>query len=146
MAYKCNHACFSLAWCDMTLTEADSDKAYASATDAIQNRIKARVGPKCYVVFSAYKFDADKVPIDNLDDVPISGRVLIRASRDRTRGGHLSKDYESPIMESPTWLDLCAIANEQITATRDRNRRYLEHVEVVEKTSDIQIAAFRLGA
>jgi hypothetical protein len=146
MAYKYNHTWFSLAWCDMALTEADSDKAYASATDAIQNRIKARVGPKCCVVFSAYKFDADKVPIDNLDDAPISGRVLIKANRDRTRGGHLSGDYESPIMESPTWLDLCVIANDQITATRDRNRRYLEHVEVVEKTSEIQIAAFRLGA
>jgi hypothetical protein len=129
----------------MAMTEADSDKAYATAADGIQNRVKARVGPKCSVFFSAYKLDADKLPIDNLDDVPISGRVLIRANRDRIRGGQLSKDYESPIMESPTWLDLCVIANVQIIATRIRDRRYLEHVEVVGNESDIQIAEFRLG-
>ena len=129
----------------MTMTEADSDKAYAIAADAIQNRVNARVGSKCSVYFSAYKLDADKLPVDNLDDIPISGRVLIRANRDRIRGGQLSKDYESPIMESPTWLDLCAIANLQITATRVRERRYLEHVEVVGTKTDIQIAEIRLG-
>jgi hypothetical protein len=57
----------------------------------------------------------------------------------------LSKDYESPIMESPTWLDLCQIANDQTVATRDRVHRYLEHVEVVGNTGDIQVAVFRLG-
>ena len=129
----------------MPLTEADSDKAYAAAADAIQNRVRARVGPRCSVFFAAYTLDSDKVPIDNLDDVPIPGRVLIRGIRDRRRGGQSSKDYESPIMESPTWLDLCAIANDQIAATRDRVHRYLENVEVVGYTADIQIAIFRLG-
>jgi hypothetical protein len=128
----------------MPITEADSDKAYATASDAIQNRVRARVGPKCSVFFSAYKLDSDKVPIDNLDDVPITGRVIIKRIRDRSRG-QLSKDYESPTMESPTWLDLCVIANNQIMATRDRVHRYLENVEVVGNTGDIQIAIFRLG-
>jgi hypothetical protein len=128
----------------MPMTEADSDKAYASAFDAIQNRVKARVGPKCSVVFSAYKLDSDKVPIDNRDDVPITGKVQIKGIRDRSRG-HLSKDYESLIMESPTWLDLCVIANDQILATRDRVHRYVENVEVVGNTADIQIAILRLG-
>jgi hypothetical protein len=128
----------------MPLTEADSDKAYASASDAIQNRVRARVGPKCSVFFSVYKFDSDKVPIDNLDDVPITGKVIIKGIRDRSRG-QLSKDYESPIMESPTWLDLCEIANDQIAATRDRVHRYLENVEVVGNMGDIQVAVFRLG-
>jgi hypothetical protein len=137
---------FCLPWCDMPLTEADSDKAYACASDAIQNRIKARVGRKCFVVFSAYTLDADKVPIDNLDEVPITGKVIIRGNRERIHGGQRSKDYESPIMEGPTWLDLCVIANDQMAATRDRDHRYLERVEVVGNMGDIQIAAFRLGA
>ena len=128
----------------MPMTEADSDKAYATASDAIQNRVRARVGPKCSVFFSAYKLDSDMVPIDKLDDVPITGRVIIKGIRDRSRG-QLSKDYESPIMESPTWLDLCVIANDQMMVTRDRVHRYLEHVEVVGNTADIQIAVFRLG-
>jgi hypothetical protein len=88
----------------MPLTEADADKAYACASDAIQNRIKVRVGRKCAVVFSAYKLDADKVPIDNLDDVPVTGKLIIRGKRDRIHGGHKSQDYESPIMHV-TMLD-----------------------------------------
>jgi hypothetical protein len=130
----------------MPLTEADSDKAYASASDAIQNRIKARVGRKCLVVFTAYKLDADKVPIDNLDDVPITGKVIIRGNRNRIHGGQTSKDYESSIMVGPTWLDLCVIANDQMATTRDRDHRYLEHVEVVGNMGNIQIATFCLGA
>jgi hypothetical protein len=130
----------------MLLTEADSDKAYASAFDAIQDRIRARVGRRCSVVFSAYKLDADKIPIDNLDEVPIVGKVMIRGNRHRIRGGQAGKDYESPVMEGPTWLDLCAIANDQMVANRDRDRRYLEHIEVVENAGDIQIAVLCLGA
>jgi len=129
----------------MPLTEADSNKAYAFASDAIQNRIKARVGRKCFVVFSVYQLDADKVPIDNLDNVPITGKVIIRGKRDRIHSGQTSKDYESPIMDGPTWLDLCVIANEQMATTRDRHHRYLEHVEVVGNMGNIQIAAFCLG-
>jgi hypothetical protein len=130
----------------MPLTEADADKAYACASDAIQNRIKVRVGRKCAVVFSAYKLDADKVPIDNLDDVPVTGKLIIRGKRDRIHGGHKSQDYESPIMHGPTWLDLCLIANDQMVVTRDRDHRYLEHVEVVGNMGDIQIATLCLGS
>jgi hypothetical protein len=126
----------------MPLTEADSDKAYAFACDAIQDRIKTRVGRKSFLVFSAYNFDGDKVPVDNLDDVPVIGKVLIRGSR--TPKIPRSKDYESSIMESPCWLDLCAIANDQMTATRDRDHRYLEAIEVIENIDDIQIARFCL--
>jgi hypothetical protein len=129
----------------MPLTEAESDKAYAFACDAIQERIKARVGPKCFVFFSAYTLDVNKVPVDNLDDIPITGTILIKGKRE-TRGGQRGKDYESSIMLSPTWLDLCVIANEQIAATRDRERRYLEHVEVVETIGDLQIAVLRLSS
>jgi hypothetical protein len=130
----------------MPLTEADFHKAYAIAFDGIQGRIKARVGRNCLVVFSAYGLDADKVPIDNLDDIPIIGRVSIRGNRNRIHGGQRSKDYESPIMDDPTWLELCVIANEQMAATRDQDHRYLEHVDVVENRGDIQIAVFCLGA
>jgi hypothetical protein len=130
----------------MPLTEADFNKAYAFAFDGIQGRIKARAGRNCLVVFSAYGLDADKVPIDNLDDVPVPGKLIIRGKRDPNHGTYRSKDYESPIMDGPTWLDLCVIANDQMVTTRNRDHRYLEHVEVVGNMGDIQIAAFCLGA
>ena len=129
----------------MPLTEADSDKAYAAACDAIQNRVKASIGPKCAVYFSAYTLDSDQVPVDNLDEVPITGKLLVRGSR-RVRGSQRSRDYESSILENPSWLDLCGIANDQIIATRDREHRYLEGIEVVENNGDVQLTAFRLGA
>jgi hypothetical protein len=70
----------------MPLTEADSDKAYASACDAIENRVKGGISPKCVTYFSAYTLDADQVPVDNLDEVPVTGKLLVRGSR--VRGGH----------------------------------------------------------
>jgi hypothetical protein len=128
----------------MPLTEAESDKAYASACDAIQNRVERSIGPKCVVYFSAYTLDADQVPVDNLDEVPVTGKLLVRGSR--LRGGQRGKDYESCVLENPSWLDLCGIANDQIIATRDREHRYLEGIEVVENNGDVQLTAFRLGA
>jgi hypothetical protein len=127
----------------MPLTEADSAKAHATACDAIQDRVRDRVGPKCVVFFAAYGLDADQLPIANLDVVPITGKVVIRGSR--IHGIQRSADYESPIMESPSWLDLCVIANDQIATTRDRIHRYLEHIEIVELEDDTQIASFRFG-
>jgi hypothetical protein len=126
------------------MTEAESDKAYASACDAIQNRVKGSIGPKCVVYFSAYTLDEDQVPVDNLDEVPVTGKLLVRGSR--LRGGQRGTEYESCVLENPSWLDLCGIANDQIIATRDREHRYLEGIEVVENNGDVQLTAFRLGA
>ncbi len=126
----------------MPLTEADADKAYALACDAIQHRVRDRIGPRCIVFFSAYARDADKVPVDNLDDVPVPGKLQIK--RSRVRKIQRSEDYESAILENPSWLDLCVIANEQITVTRDRDHRYLEDIEIIEVIDGVQIAALRL--
>jgi hypothetical protein len=126
----------------MPLTEADADKAYALACDAIQHRVRDRIGPRCIVFFSGYVLDADKVPIDNLDDVPFPGKLRIK--RSRVRRIQRSEDYESAILENPSWLDLCVIANDQITVTRDRDHRYLEDIEIIEVIDGVQIAALRL--
>jgi hypothetical protein len=129
----------------MQLTEADISKAYASACDAIQSRVRHRVGAKCYVVFSAYQLDVDKLPIDNLDDVPVPGNVKIKGDRTRTARG--SRSYESQVLVDSSWLELCVIANEQIMAgrSRDQRQRYLERIEVVEQIGDIQFAVFHIG-
>jgi hypothetical protein len=112
--------------CEMAMTEADSDKAHAAAFDAIQSRVRAHVNQKCFVVFSGYKCDQDNVPIDNLDEVPISGNVKIRASRERLASGNPKKDYESEVFENPTWLDLCAIANAHLVQRVHRREIYLK--------------------
>jgi hypothetical protein len=125
--------------CEMDMTEADLDKAHAAAFDAIQNRVRARVNQKCFVVFSGYKRDQDNVPIDNLDDVPISGSIKIRASRERLASGNPKKDYESEVFENPTWLDLCAIANAHLVQRAHRRELYLESASVVCTEGDVKI-------
>ena len=129
----------------MALSEADSDKAYATAFDAIQHRIEARVSRKSFVVFSAYKFDEDSVPIDNLDDVPVSGRVKVRVSEGRFPGAKPTRYHESEVLENPTWLDLCEIAHNLVSATRDRTHRYLEAIDIVGNEGDVQIVKLCLG-
>jgi hypothetical protein len=127
----------------MSLNEADASKAYAVMCDAIQDRIKRSVGRKCVLFFSAYSLDADRLPVDNLDDVPIWGKVQIKSRP--IKGVQRRYEFESAVMKSPTWLELCGIANDQLIATRDRNHHYLEAVELVETVGDIQIAEFHFG-
>lgn len=119
---------------------------YGAALEAMEDRVHARVGEDCLVIYSAYETDADEIPIDNLDEVPICGAVRIRAKADPYWGGGRGRDYESSILESPTWLDLCAYANDQIRVTRDRTHRYLELIEVVGREGGVQIARFFMGS
>jgi hypothetical protein len=128
----------------MSSSEADASKAYASACDAIQNRVKHRIGRNCVVVFHAYKLNADRLPIDNLDEVPVSGKLLIRSGRRRRAAQSI--EFESPVVENPSWLELCVIANNQLIATRDRKHRYLEQIDVVGSIDEIQVAVLRLLA
>ena len=121
------------------MTEADLDKARAAAFDAIQDRVKATVNQKCFVVFSAYKCDQDNVPIDNLDEVPISGNVKIRARGHRLPSGNPKKDYESEVLRNPSWLDLCAIANAHLVQRIHRRQIYLETAKVVGTEGNVQI-------
>ena len=123
----------------MAMTEADLDKAHAAAFDAIQSRVRARVDQKCFVVFAAYKCDQDHLPIDNLDEVPISGNVKIRARGHRLPSGNPKKDYESAVLRNPTWLDLCAIANAHLVQRIRRRQMYLESAKVVGTEGDVQI-------
>jgi hypothetical protein len=39
--------------------------------------------------------DQEKVPIENLDEVPIPGNVKILGNRDRCLGGNMRRDCES---------------------------------------------------
>jgi hypothetical protein len=127
------------------MTEAESDKAYAAAFDAMQQRISKRVDGKCFLVFSAHKFDHNRVPIDNLDEVPIPGKVKIRVGRSHFSDGKLTKLFESEILRDPSWLDLCAIAHAHILRARDRTNRYLDTAEIVGNEGDVTIVRLCLG-
>ena len=80
------------------------------------------------VDYSAYSSDENGDPVaDNLDDVPVEGVFVIRASADDFYGGDNSKSFKV-VVESPTWLGLCVIANQMILTTGDRHHCFLEGI------------------
>ena len=79
------------------------------------------------VSFSAYADDWS----DNLDEVAIEGRVMMKTKHQSFFGGMseaVRQDYESEVLENPTWLDLCLCANDMINCTGDNHHVFLEAV------------------
>ena len=97
--------------------------------DAIMDRIFDFVKHDLEIIYQAYN---DQVE-DNLDDIPIDGKLQIR-----------ERDFSSEILDSPTWLELSAVANEQVKATKGFNNRYLKDIKVIEEKDGIKICQFLL--
>jgi len=121
--YKCRD-------CGMTNSKetVDAQKAWEKAIQAMEAKVHARVGKDCDVRYSAYKSDANDVPIDNLDEVAFKGSGVIIAEHDPFWGGEASGDYQSKVLTDPTWLDLCVVTQEQMNHTKDGHHCFLEAV------------------
>ncbi|KAL4088527.1 hypothetical protein QTP88_023621 [Uroleucon formosanum] len=83
----------------------------------MQNDIKKSIQKnKCYVKFCAFEYYENSENVKyNLNKIPIEGNILIISQGDVYFGN--GKPYVSKLLHSPTWLELCKIANEQIIAT-----------------------------
>lgn len=79
------------------------------------------------VEYSAYDCDEAGEPVDNLDEVPVSGKYMIKAPADEFYGGEDSRGFRA-IVEGPSWLGLCVVANRMILTTGDRHHCYLEGI------------------
>ncbi len=97
--------------------------------DAIADRIFAYVKHDVEIIYQAYN---DKVE-DNLDEIPIEGKLQI-----------IDGEFSSEILDSPTWLELSAVANEQVKVTKNFNNRYLKNIKVLEEKDGIKICQFLL--
>lgn len=97
--------------------------------DAIADRVFDFVTHDLEIIYQAYN---DKIE-DNLDEVPIEGKLQISEGQ-----------YTSEILDSPTWLELSDIANEQVKQTEDYNHRYLKDIRVLEEKNGIKICQFLL--
>lgn len=120
------------------MTESESSVRFAEAFDAMNRRVIERITGKPYdeeilkrnarvwVIYSAYKTADDDVPIDNLDDVAFVGQIQF------AEGVNYWNEFpwESKVLENPTWLDLCVVANDKIKTTKDRHHVYLEGISV----------------
>lgn len=104
-------------------------EAWDRIEEKVEQAILADGQKKVYVIYSAYESDEDDDPIDNLDEVAVKGKCVFFAPQETFYGGEKSRSYVSPIMENPTWLQLCVLANAMIRRTRDGHHVFLEGVE-----------------
>jgi hypothetical protein len=115
--------------------------------DSFDERIrKALKGKKQYVIYSAYSYHQDMMPIDNLEDIAFHGKIQIVHKHDRNWDDENTGDWVSPILLNPTWLDLCVAANSMIKHCGDTHHIFLEKLELTHLKSGVQIAKFWMGS
>jgi hypothetical protein len=88
---------------------------YGRRLDRIHARIEARIGEKPLVFYSAYPIEGTDLAVDNLDEIAVEGSVQFFAEHDPFFGEGTA--YTSPIVNSPTWLEVAALAHEMIKTT-----------------------------
>jgi hypothetical protein len=127
--------------------ERDEDEIFRRL-DAIQDRVDASLDDDEHCVeHSAYN-TPDGLPVDNLDQIAVMGAVQFWADVEpfRYHDGTESEPYQSPLLESPTWLELCKHANRMIRITGDRKHRFLEGVKIIRKERGVNFARFVMGS
>lgn len=77
--------------------------------------------------------------------------VRVVASGDEFFGGEESRDFRSPIIQSPTWGQLNGVAGRQMRRTGDTHHRYLEGfylagTEVDKQGRTIQLLELSMGS
>jgi hypothetical protein len=102
------------------------EDAYDKKSDAIRDRVETAF-PDGLVEFSAFPEDDNGLPVDVLDELAVDGPVVFTAKHDPFFGS--GKDYVSNQLNSPTWMEVVAVANDAVQCTGDRHHIYLEGVE-----------------
>ena len=128
---------------------------------SLQDRVEEYVGRDCLVSFSAYEADPyydalerkdwggskklrTDILRDNLDEVPIKGKIKFISKYAWVQDGH--ENYESEVVESPTWLEICRFTEEMIKTTGDKHHIFLESVYVDRMEGDIQVVELSMGS
>jgi hypothetical protein len=120
----------------------DENKHYQVALGAIMDRVEQFLLEdknvpldRQAVTYSAYPTEPQGVPVDNLDDVPIKGKVQI-----------IGENYHSGLLQSPTWLELCFHCNQMIHLSGDYHHIFLEDIRVNKKDKGVKICKFDMGS
>jgi hypothetical protein len=124
--------------------EEDFEKEWDRRIVEIRERA-ARLLPRGSLVrYGAYEEDADRLPVDNLEKVAVEGRCIFVQKHDPYYGD--GKDYVSAEMLNPTWLQVCALANEMILVTRDEHHVFFEGVTVLREENGVKVVDFDMGS
>lgn len=103
---------------------------YIIVRDQMHNRIDkylmAISNSERYVCYSAYKSDEDEIPIDNLSNTAFLGKGIVVEEKDEFFGS--GRNYQSDVLDTPSFLDLALVANELIETTGDFHHAFFESV------------------
>jgi hypothetical protein len=115
--------------------------------ERIERRVAERIGHRqeVGVRYAAYPDDAEGLPIDNLDEVAYSGFIRFRDEGSDSLAWR-SVPWESAVLEDPTWLDLCVVANDKILRGGDRHHVFLEGISLGEIADGVMQAQLRMGS
>lgn len=112
---------------------------YSNKIKAMHDRIADKLGRPPVVYYSAYR-TKDCLPLDNLDEVAVEGDVKFVANYEPFWGS--GSPYESPVVSSPTWLDVAVLCDDMIRTTGDYHHHFLEGITL----NDDGTAKFMMGS
>ena len=112
----------------------------------MQNNIKKSIqNNKCYVKCCSFEYYENSKNVKyNLNKIPIEGNIFIISKGDDDFGN--GNPYISKLLHSPTWLELCQIANDQIITTGDYHHHYLDNIKIVQDLGNIKMCEFFMGS
>jgi hypothetical protein len=121
------------------------DKEYEEMQKGVEAAITCG---EVYVRHCAYKRDKNKKIINNLKGVPVKGKVFFVMPAIWMRNeGVGARNYISKIVENPTWLQICVLANQMIITTKDKHHIYLEGVRKIGTYyDDVSQYTFKMGS
>jgi hypothetical protein len=89
----------------------------------------------------------DKLFEKVITEIVIQGKIKVLQDYNEYRDYSPFKsgrDYESEVLENPSWADLISIANEIIETTKDTAHIKVKGIEVLQKLDDIKLCKLNL--
>ena len=128
----------------MTTQQQVTKDKWNKAYDAMQTKVAESCRGAVQVRYSPLRSYHDGTPMDDLDSVIAKGAVAVLDDKHHYEAGDQML-FISPIIYSPTWLDLAVIANDMLNRTMD-NHTFLENYQVIGKHGNVTIIALTMGS
>lgn len=126
-------------------------KAYYKIVDQIERKVRARIGGRTPIIYSAYEEDDDCMPIDNTQEVAVKGRVRFIADADPYFGNN--RPFRSRVYVNPTWATVAKVAHDSVRITGDMHHTYFEGVvsagrnkTAADRRDGVKVYALRMGS
>jgi len=122
------------------------DEKFGKRMEVIHSKVQEALGTdeERFVYYSAYNTRND-LPINNLNRIAFKGKGILVAKNDSFWGD--GEDYESDLIEDPTWLQIAVLSNAMIKRTGDYHHSFLEGICRTKKTKNgITVFEFAMGS